>query len=584
MTVSPSGPGGAASEFARFLADDWSGWLDQYPEIATVCGYPGRNDRWTDDSPDGIAARRKHLEASASRIGRFESETLPPGDRLSFALYRDLVATALEGQRFGNDPLPFRFGFPHNLWIPINQMDGIQITAADMMELAPRVTVRDFDDRLARLERLPAAIEQNLALLREGLARGFSPPRIAVRGVPDQMAKLVPADPNESAILRPFHEFPAAVGESDRRRIIAEARRRFVDLIVPALDRLREYYAGAYLAGSRDEVGASALPEGRALYEYLVRWETTTNLTPQQIHELGLAEVGRIRTRMETVRKEAGFDGTLAEFAEFLRTEPRFFWPNAAALVDGYRAVAKRIDPTLGRLFGRLPRLPYGVLPVPGYREASSPSAYYVPGAPATGRPGYFFANSYRVEVRPRWEMEALTLHEAVPGHHLQLAIAGELEGVPEFRQFSGATAFIEGWGLYAESLGDELGCYEDPYSRMGQLNYDMWRSIRLVVDTGMHALGWSRDRAIAFFRENTGKSDVDIAIEVDRYIVWPGQALAYKVGQLKFRELRSLAERELGERFDVRAFHDLVLEQGALPLGDVESRVRAWIDERRAG
>jgi uncharacterized protein (DUF885 family) len=325
------------------------------------------------------------------------------------------------------------------------------------------------------------------------------------------------------------------------------------------------------------------LPNGREAYAFLVQWHTTTDLTPEQVHEIGMAEVRRIRSAMEALIATTGFRGTFAEFNEFLRTDPRFFYGSPEELVDGYRVIAKKTDPSLTRLFGRLPRMQYGVLPVPDFRASTSPAAYYVSGAPATGRPGYFYANTFKVGVRARWEMEALTLHEAVPGHHLQISLAQELADLPEFRRHTGYTAFVEGWGLYAESLGDELGLYQDPYSKFGQLTYDMWRSIRLVVDTGMHALGWTRERAIQFFRENNGKSDQDIQVEVDRYIVWPGQALAYKIGQLKFRELRTAAEQRLGERFDVRAFHDAVLEHSALPLGELESRVVQWIESRAA-
>ena len=310
---------------------------------------------------------------------------------------------------------------------------------------------------------------------------------------------------------------------------------------------------------------------------------TTTNLTPQEIHEIGLREVRRLRVEMDAVMVRSGFQGSFSEFKEFLRKDPRFYMSRAEELLDGYRVIAKKTDPQLGRLFGRLPRLPYGVLPVPKFRETSSPAAYYMSGAPATGRAGYFYANTYQVGIRPRWEMEGLALHEAVPGHHLQIAIAQELDHLPEYRRWTGPTAFIEGWGLYAESLGEELGFYKDPYSKFGQLMFDVWRSTRLVVDTGMHAMGWTRDRAIEFFRENTAMSDVGIAVEVDRYIVWPGQALAYKLGQLKFRELRTLGEARLGERFDVRAFHDLLLDEGALPLHLVERRAKDWIDARAA-
>jgi len=573
---------GSEDGFRGFLDRDWVAWLDQYPELSSYFGYPGRNDRWTDESPNGITARKRHLAESRATLESFDRAALPPSELLNYDLYRDCLETAHEGLQYGGDPLPFHLGFPHNLWMPVNQMDGIHLTAGELAELQPRSTGQDFADRLARLERLPAALEQNLALMKAGLDAGYSPNRVAIRGVPAQVRGLVPEDPKESPLVRPILGAPETVPAVERARLAEEALGRMTEKVAPALRRFADYLESEYLPACRESFGASALPSGRAAYSYLVRWETTTDLTPEQVHEIGLTEVRRIRGEIAGVIARTGFVGGYAEFNEFLRTDPRFRWPSAEAIVDGYRVLAKRIDPELGRLFGRLPRLPYGVLPVPRFREVSSPTAYYQPGAPATGRAGYFFTNTYRPEVRPKWEMEALTLHESVPGHHLQLALAQELDSVADFRRYTGPTAFVEGWGLYAESLGEELGLYQDPYSKAGQLNFDLWRSIRLVVDTGMHALGWSRDRAIEFFREHTGKSDVDIAVEVDRYLVWPGQALAYKMGQLKIREMRTVAEKELGDRFDLRAYHDLVLSEGALPLGELERRVRAWIEARR--
>jgi uncharacterized protein (DUF885 family) len=305
---------------------------------------------------------------------------------------------------------------------------------------------------------------------------------------------------------------------------------------------------------------------------------TTTDLTPKEIHEIGLREVERIRGEMEAVIEESGFEGTFQEFLEFLRTDERFFFDTAEELLTTYRDIAKRVDPKLVEQFGTLPRLPYGVTPVPDYAAESQTTAYYQPGSLEAGRPGYFNANTYDLKSRPSWEMEALTLHEAVPGHHLQISLAQELEDVPEFRKQMGTTAFVEGWALYAESLGEEMGFYQDPYSKFGQLTYEMWRAIRLVVDTGIHSLGWSRERAIEMFERNTGKARHDIEVEVDRYIVWPGQALAYKIGELKIKELRAFAEEELGERFDVRELHDRILENGAVPLDVLETHIRDWV------
>jgi uncharacterized protein (DUF885 family) len=572
-----------ANTFRSFLELDWMRWISEYPEIGTSCGLAGFNDRWTDDSEPGIEHRRAHLAQSRARLLEFEPAQLSTSDRLDHELYRSLLTTAETGVRLGYDPLPFDFGEPHDLRMPMNQMEGIHLTAPDLLDLAPRERVAEFEDRLARLRALPQAIRQQKVLLEAGRVARFMPAKIAIAGLPGQIRNLLRTDPSESALVTPFAELPSAIGPTERSRLTAEARGIYTDSITPALTELVEYLDSRYLPACRETVGVSALPGGAAAYSYLVRRMTTTELTPEQIHQIGLREVQRLRTEMEGVMTRAGFHGTFSEFTEFLRTDSRFYWSRGEELVDGYRVIAKKIDPQLGRLFGRLPRLPYGVVAVPSFREKSSPAAYYLGGAPATGRAGNFYANTYQVGIRPRWEMEALTLHEAVPGHHLQIAIAQELDQLPEFRRWSGPTAFIEGWGLYAESLGEELGLFQDPYSKFGQLTFDAWRSCRLVVDTGMHAMGWSRDRAIQFFRDNTSMSDVGIAVEVDRYIVWPGQALAYKIGQLKIREMRSTAESRLGDRFEIRAFHDLVLGEGALPLDLLQSRVLRWVEQRSA-
>jgi uncharacterized protein (DUF885 family) len=579
MAQSSERAAAASTEFRAYLDRDWNDWLQEAPEVATAVGAPGLNDRWNDDSAAGIAARRHHLAESLVRLDRFDRDALSTAERLNYDLYRELLVSAEEGLAFGHDPFPFRFGSPHNLWMPLNQMEGVQLSAADISDIQPLVTVHDYEDLLARFASFPATVENNLGLLARGKELGFGPPKVTLVGVPDQITSQITADPLASPVLKPFREYPATVPTADRERLTARAVELYRDAVVPALTKLRSYLESVYLPGARETIAASALPNGTTLYAFLVRWQTTTDLTPQQVHEIGLAEVRRLRAEMEQLVRSTGFSGSFAEFNEFLRTDPRFFYDTPEELLDGYRVIAKKIDPALSRVFGRLPRLPYGVLPVPDYRAPTAPGAYYMPGAPTRGRPGYFYANTYKVGVRPTWEMEALTLHEAVPGHHLQLSLAQEREELPEFRRQTGVTAFVEGWGLYAESLGDELGLYRDPYSKFGQLTYDMWRSIRLVVDTGMHALGWSRERAMQFFRENSGKSDQDIQVEVDRYIVWPGQALAYKIGQLKIRELRALAERRLGDRFDVRAFHDVVLAEGALPLPRLVERVDRWID-----
>ncbi len=564
-------------KFRAFLDEDWKRAMVDQPEAATRLGFPGQNRRWRDKSPQGIELRKKHLRESIATLKTIRREELPEVEKLNYDLYGRFLADLEEGTQYGDD------AGGGSLWMPLNQLGGIQQGAAAILALMPHETVADYEDILARLEALPSAVEQTLALLQDGLKRGYTPPKITLRDVPKQLADLTPAEPMASALLQPFTVFPAGFPEADRARLTDRAKRLYASAVAPAFQKLREYLVATYIPACRDSIAASALPNGAATYAFRVRFETTTSLTPQQIHEIGLAEVKRIHAEMEKLIAATGFKGSFHEFTEFLRTDPRFYYDKPEDLVNGYRIIAKRIDPELARLFGKLPRLPYGVTPIPEFKAPSQTTAYYQGGAPKVGRSGWYFVNTYKLNARPKWEMEALSLHESVPGHHLQISLAQELEGVPEFRKHAGYTAFVEGWGLYAESLGEEIGMYKDPYSKFGQLAYEMWRAVRLVVDTGMHTMGWTRQQAIDYFRENTGKTDQDVISEIDRYIVWPGQALAYKIGQLKIRELRKEAESKLGAKFDERKFHDAVLEDGAVPLNLLEAHMKLWLDSQAA-
>jgi uncharacterized protein (DUF885 family) len=573
----------ATRKFRAYLEEDWNRWLVEYPALATAVGFPGQNRRWTDESPEGIAARIRHLHESLAQLKSISRDALPAREQFNYDLYRELFETADEGLQYGDDPIPFRNVVPGSLWMPMNQLDGIQQGAAGTIANMPRQSVADYEDILARLEALPKTVDQNLALLQEGLKKGYTPPKLMLRDLAKQIADLIPPDPLASPLLEPFTRFPAGFPDAERARLTEHAKRIYASSVAPAFQNLHEYVEKTYLPACRESIAASALPNGAAAYTFHVRWQTTTSLTPQQIHELGLSEVKSIRAEMDKVIASTGFKGSFHGFTEFLRTDPQFFYDKPDDLVNGYRIVVKRIDPELAHLFGKLPRLPYGVCIIPEFKAPSQTTAYYQPGAPSAGRPGCYFVNTYNLHARPKWEMEALSLHESVPGHHLQISLAQELEGEPEFRKHVGYSAFVEGWALYSESLGEELGLYKDPYSKFGQLSYEMWRAVRLVVDTGMHSMGWTREQAIQFFKDNTGKTDQDIIVEVDRYIVWPGQALAYKIGQLKIRDLRTQAEARLGAKFDVRKFHDDVLENGAVPLGVLEAHMKQWIDEQAA-
>jgi uncharacterized protein (DUF885 family) len=572
-----------ARKFWAYLDADWKRWMEEYPDVATQVGYPGQNSRWTDDSPEGIERRKKHLVESISELKTIHRDALPESEKLNFDLYLQLLDTSEQGLQYGDDPLPFRFVVPRSLWMPLNQMEGIQQSAADALENTPHHSVAEYEIILERMRALPASVDQQIALLQEGLKRGYTPPKITMRDVPKQVADLIPADPLASALLQPFREFPSAFSEAERTRLTDQAKKIYTSALAPAFQKLHDYVAATYVPACRETIAATALPNGAAAYAFHVRWQTTTDLTPPQIHEIGLAEVKRIRTEMDKVIGSVNFKGSFHDFTEFLRTDARFYYDKPDDLVNGYRIIVKKIDPELAHEFGKLPRLPYGVCPIPDFKAPSQTTAYYQPGSPAAGRPGCYFVNTYNLHARPKWEMEALSLHEAVPGHHLQLSLGQEMENVPEFRKHVGYSAFVEGWALYGESLGEELGLYKDPYSKFGQLSYEMWRAVRLVVDTGMHSMRWTREQAIQFFKDNTGKTDQDITVEVDRYIVWPGQALAYKLGQLKIRELRTAAEKKLGANFNVRRFHDAVLEQGSVPLDVLEGHMLQWL-EAQAG
>jgi uncharacterized protein (DUF885 family) len=571
----------ATRKFRAFLEADWMRWMQEYPDVATQVGYPGQNARWTDDSPAGIERRKKHLADSRQELKTIHRDELPESEKLNFDLYSQLLETSQQGLQYGDDPMPFRFVVPRSLWMPLNQMEGIQQGAADTLESTPHHSVAEYEIILQRMKSLPASVDQQIALLQDGLKRGFTPPKVTMRDVPKQIADLIPADPLASALLQPFTEFPSSFSTADRAQLTQQAKQIYDGQLAPAFQKLHDYVTATYLPACRDHIAATTLPNGSPAYAFHIRWQTTTDLTPQQIHEIGLSEVKRIRSEMDKVIASVNFKGSFHDFTEFLRNDPQFYYDKPEDLVNGYRIIAKKIDPELAHEFGKLPRLPYGICLIPDFKAPSQTTAYYQQGSPAVGRPGCYFVNTYNLKARPKFEMEALSLHEAVPGHHLQLSLGQEMENVPEFRKHVGYSAFVEGWALYSESLGEELGLFKDPYSKFGQLSYEMWRAVRLVVDTGMHSMGWTRDQAIQFFKDNTGKTDQDIVVEVDRYIVWPGQALAYKLGQLKIRQLRTAAEKKLGPKFDVRKFHDAVLEDGSVPLDVLEGHLGDWIDHQ---
>ena len=555
------------ARLAALLQEDWQWRLRENPTFATHLGDSRYDDRLTDLSFEAIARRDQHALDVRRQLQAIDPARLSEDSRLDYQLFQRELDESIAGQRFPRE------------YLQITQLGGPHTVLPELALSMPRGTVKNYEDFLQRMKVLPVYVEQSIALMRKGAEAGITPPRVTLRDVAGLIQNQLVEDPTRSPIYRnAFASFPASIPPEAQARLREQAVIALRESVLPAYRALHRFIVEEYLPRTREAIGLSALPEGAEWYAWNVRRMTTTDLTPEQIHQLGLSEVARLRAEMEQVKAQAGFKGSLAEFFHFLRTDPRFFFTDKEALLVAYRDISKRVDPELPRLFGRLPRLPYGVFPVPEYSEKTQTTAYYMSGSLEAGRAGRYYANTYELKSRPKWEMEALTLHEAVPGHHLQISLAQELEGLPEFRRFGGYTAFVEGWGLYAESLGPELGLYRDPYSKFGQLTYEMWRAIRLVVDTGMHAKGWTREQALQFFKDNSSKTEHDIVVEVDRYIVNPGQALAYKLGELKLKELRTHATQALGDRFDVRAFHDVVLGQGALPLAILEARVKEWV------
>src|SRR5262245_51978518 len=564
---------GSESERLQKLFDlAWDFVMHSSPEFATSVGYPGLNDRWSDSSFEAIEFGRVTSHKILEALLSIDRAQLKPSEQVNYDLARRRIEQGIEGERF------------HGEYMVVTQVGGVHQGIPQLLSYTPARNVKDYEDLLARLRGIPTVIDQTIALLDKGLQTGITPPRVTLGEVPAQVGNLLVDDPMTSPMLKAFQKFPSTIDAAEQERLKNAAVQAFREQVAPAFRKLQGYLANTYVPAARETIAMSDLPDGKAWYAYNVRQQTTTTLTPEQIHQIGLAEVKRIHQQMEELMAKTGFKGSMEEFFTFLRTDPRFFYDKPEDLLAGYRDIAKRIDPELVKIFGKLPRLPYGVIPVPSYSEKSQTTAYYESGSLAAGRPGYFNANTYDLKSRPKWEMEALTAHEAVPGHHLQISLAQEMEDVPQWRRYDDYTAFVEGWGLYAESLGGEIGLYKDPYSRFGQLTYEMWRAVRLVVDTGLHTMGWTRQQAIDYFKANAGKTEHDIEVEVDRYIVWPGQALAYKIGELKLKELRAGAEKELGAKFDVRAFHDQVLGNGALPLDLLEKNVKAWVEREKAG
>ncbi len=555
----------AGEAFHALLEEHWEWRLKSAPLMASMMGDRRYNREWTDSGVAAIEQRHRDTREFLRRAYAIDRDALSTEDQLNHELFRRLLQDNVDEFQFNGHLLPF------------GQRGGVQ-NLDNITDRLRLVTVADFDDWLARLGKIDDVIDQTIALAERGRKTGMMPPRIIMERLPDQIAAQIVESPADSPFFKPFANLPEDFTAADRERLRAAAIDVIEKTVLPAYRKLGRYFDDDYLPHARESIGLSSLPNGAAWYEFRARSYTTTRMTPDEIHRIGLDEVKRIRGEMMTIIEEVGFGGTFGEFLEHLRTDPQFYFDDPEELYREYLATSKRIDPELVKLFGKLPRMPYGVKPIPEAIAPDTTTAYYSRPAADGSRAGIYYVNLYKPEVRPKYEIEVLSVHEAMPGHHLQIALQQELGDVPMFRRFMGFTAFVEGWGLYSERLGYDLGLYEDPYSRFGQLTYDMWRAVRLVVDTGMHYKGWTRQQAIDFFKDNAAKTEHDIVNEIDRYILWPGQALAYKIGQLKILQLRGRAEVQLGPRFDIRAFHDELLGAGALPLDLLEQRMDRWM------
>ena len=544
----------------------WQSELAADPQFANYLGDNRYNDRWTDMSLGAIEHRRQHDLATLKAIEAIAPQSVSAAQSLNLTLFRREYAQRVRAWPFK----PYLYA--------INHQGGIQ-TLHEITELLAFRSVKDYEDWIKRLEAVGTLVDQHIVLLDIAAREKRTQPRAIMQRIVPQLALQNVARAEDSPFYAPFTRFPEEFDAATRERLAAAGRAAIGRVVLPAYARLTRAFTERYLPATRESVGIFDTPQGKDYYAERIAYHTTDGtLTAEAIHEIGLAEVARIRAEMLAIKKRVGFKGSLQEFFVFLRTDPQFYYKSSQELFEAYLAVTKRIDPNLVRVFGKLPRTPYGVRPIPMTSAPNTTTAYYQGPAADGTRPGYYYVNLYRPEVRPKYEMEVLSVHEAVPGHHLQIALAMEQRTLPEFRRNAGFTAYVEGWALYSESLGEELGLYQDPYSKFGQLTYDMWRAVRLVVDTGLHAKGWTRQQAIDYFKENAAKTEADIVNEIDRYISWPGQALAYKIGQRQILALRREAETALGESFDVRRFHDEVLSRGALPLDELSRFVREWI------
>ncbi len=553
------------------LDDEWEYALRNNPEFATYVGDSRYNDKLSDQSPEAVERDLKHAQEALKRVGAIDITGLPEQERLNQQLAVRELREQIEGTSLKN-------------WeMPVNQMGGIHQSYAAMPSQLPFRTAKDYEDYLARLHQMPRAFDQTISVMRLGMKDHMMPPRYVLEKVATQAEDIADKPPEASPFAQPVLKFPSGISEADQRRLREAVLAAVKNEVGPAYAKFAKFVRAEYAPRGRTEYGVWALPNGDAIYRFDVRQMTTTDLGPDEIHRLGLKQVEEIEAEMLKIARQQGFSD-LKSFNAHIRTDRKLYASSGQQLLDLYQHYTDQMYAKLPQLFGHLPQNKLEVVPMEAYRAPDSVPADYSPGAPQSGRPGRINVNEYAPEKRLLLNAEAIAYHEGIPGHHLQFTIAAELPELPPFRKYAEFTAYSEGWAFYSERLAKEVGFYQDPYSEYGRLGNEMWRAVRLVVDTGVHSKHWSREQMLDFFRQHTAMDEQNIVTEVDRYIVWPGQALAYKLGQMKIIELRERARQRLGERFDIRMFHDAVLAEGPVPLDVLEERMDQWIAWQRLG
>ncbi|GMG86359.1 DUF885 domain-containing protein [Biformimicrobium ophioploci] len=560
----------ASTQLQALIDDHWQYYLEENPTTAGRMGVPGYNHRLPAAAPADIQRRLRAEQTFLQRLEGIERSELDDTQQVNYDLFGWVLENSIEGDKLGLERIPLNtfYGF-HSL--ALNASKGLAMRK-----------VSDYEDYLKRLGEIPRYFRENIANMRRGVEDGFVLPKIVVQGIAPTVRAQVYSDPTKSSLYEPFEALPATMPEAEQQRLQAAGKKVIGEAVIPAFREFADFFEGDYLTAATDSLGAEQLPGGKDYYRHEIKQYVTLDMDPAEIHKIGLAEVKRIRAEMDALIKESGFKGDFKAFTKFLRTDPQFYAKTAEELLKEAAYVAKQIDYVMPEFFGHLPRMPYGIVPVPDEIAPNYTTASYNSAAIGGTRGGAYWLNTYALDQRPLYELPALTLHEGVPGHHHQNALSQELENVPEFRKQLYLSAYGEGWGLYSERLGIEMGIYKTPYEHFGRLSYEMWRACRLVIDTGVHSQGWSREQALDFLADNTSLSEGNVRAEVDRYISWPGQALSYKMGEIKIRELRAEAEAALGDDFDIRAFHDALLGNGALPLSLLEAQMDAFVARQK--